>query len=199
MNKKIIWIDVTPEDDELFFNEEDDEEDDSPRPMIPNMKKIAIGPFGAFEMHDFASPYSDHIIYSGHTNFLLTNELVDLIDKCEGVDILRVPSKYTFHIGIGLGFDIEDVLFNIELALNVVTDEFFDDEGELSELSEIVSEITEPLKEHDHWAIYVFPNGNYEHATCDGEETEEYLIKVEELKNLKKVSQGLFLTNAKDN
>lgn len=207
MNRRIVWIDVTPGDEdnleELREHEEDDENEQ--KMLLPqHIRKIAVGPFGAFEVVDFASPYSDHIIYTGHTNFLLTKEIVDSIDKCEGVDILRVPSKYTFHLGIGLGFEVEDVLFNIEMTLNANADDFLEDDNkenqEIEEVTSMITDIVKDLKEHKYWAIYILPNGNYETAFCDKEEDlPEFNKKVEKFKEFKKVSNGVFLVNDKDN
>lgn len=206
MKKIIVWIDVTPEDfmnDPHGDDEDFDEDGEHDHPQLDNLKKIAVGPFGAFEVHDFASPYTDHSVFTGHTNFVLTNKVVKLIDSTEGVDILRVPSKYTFHIGIGLGFSTDEVLNNIEQALGVINDED-DFEEELAEenddvvneeMSKIFNKLINDCSGFKYWAFYILPNGTYDFTYSDGEDMNEFNEIVEQFKEYKKLSGGIFYSN----
>jgi hypothetical protein len=53
----------------------------------------------------------------GHTNFDITNNIKDTLDTAEGVEILKVNSRYRFFIGVGKMFDFKDVRTNIEEKL----------------------------------------------------------------------------------
>ena len=53
----------------------------------------------------------------GHINFNLTDEIKDIISKQDGVEVLKVCSRYRFFIGVGRMFDFKDVRNGIECAL----------------------------------------------------------------------------------
>ena len=53
----------------------------------------------------------------GHTNFDITNNIKDTLDTAEGVEILKINSRYRFFIGVGKMFDFKDVRTNIEEKL----------------------------------------------------------------------------------
>tara|TARA_Y100001938_G_C8088076_1_gene433315 strand:+ start:2119 stop:2571 length:453 start_codon:yes stop_codon:yes gene_type:complete len=54
----------------------------------------------------------------GHTNFNLTENIKDKLDQIEGVEMLKVYSRYRFLVGIGRMFDFSDVRKNIESIFN---------------------------------------------------------------------------------
>ena len=53
----------------------------------------------------------------GHTNFDITNNIKDTLDTAEGVEILKINSRYRFFIGVGKMIDFKDVRTNIEEKL----------------------------------------------------------------------------------
>ena len=53
----------------------------------------------------------------GHTNFDITKNIKDTLDTAEGVEILKINSRYRFFIGVGKMFDFKDVRTNIEEKL----------------------------------------------------------------------------------
>ena len=53
----------------------------------------------------------------GHTNFNLTEDIKRKINKIEGVEILKIYSRYRFFIGIGKMFNFTEVRKNIEAEL----------------------------------------------------------------------------------
>lgn len=50
----------------------------------------------------------------GHTNFNLTEQLKDQLDNIEGVEMLKIYSRYRFLVGVGRMFDFSEVRKNIE-------------------------------------------------------------------------------------
>lgn len=207
MERKIEWVDNTfYDDDDDEFELDDEEEDDFSEKesvKLPNLRKMIIGPFGAFEVSNFLSPYKDHLIFTGHTNFILTKDIVRKIDACDGVDALRVPSKYTFHISVGLGFDIEEVLSNVEIALGVVGT-FKDDtnDNDNGDLQKIVTDLVKELSSHKLWAFYIMPNGEHEFTFVDSDdekEIEDFKKQVEIYKECRKISNGIFFSNETNN
>lgn len=52
--------------------------------------------------------------WMGHTNFNITKEIKDQLNRTEGVEVLKICSRYRFFIGVGRMFDFADVRKNIE-------------------------------------------------------------------------------------
>lgn len=55
-----------------------------------------------------------------HTNFNLTENIKDELDRVEGIELLRVFSRYRFLIGIGKMFEFTDVRKSIEETLGTI-------------------------------------------------------------------------------
>lgn len=53
----------------------------------------------------------------GHTNFDITQNTMDTLNEMEGVEVLKIVSRYRFFIGIGKMFDFKEVRQNIESSL----------------------------------------------------------------------------------
>ena len=53
----------------------------------------------------------------GHTNFNITKTIKDTLNAAEGVEILKVNSRYRFFIGVGKMFDFKDVRKTIEQTI----------------------------------------------------------------------------------
>ena len=54
----------------------------------------------------------------GHSNFDLTPSIKTEIEKVEGVEVLKICSRYRFFLGIGQMFKFTDVRKNIEEIIN---------------------------------------------------------------------------------
>ena len=50
----------------------------------------------------------------GHTNFDITNSIRDKLNKIDGIELLKIYSRYRFLIGIGHMFNFKEVRKNIE-------------------------------------------------------------------------------------
>jgi hypothetical protein len=55
--------------------------------------------------------------WMGHTNFNITGEIKDKIENSEGVEVLKICSRYRFFLGVGRMFDFKEVRHNIESLL----------------------------------------------------------------------------------
>ena len=53
----------------------------------------------------------------GHTNFNLTDDIKDSLNKVDGVEVLKICSRYRFFVGIGKMFEFSDVRERIEKDL----------------------------------------------------------------------------------
>jgi len=50
----------------------------------------------------------------GHTNFDLTPNIKNMLDKIPGIEVLKILSRYRFFIGVGKLFDFKEVRKEIE-------------------------------------------------------------------------------------
>lgn len=50
----------------------------------------------------------------GYTNFNITIDIKDKLDKIEGVELLKIFTRYRFLVGVGHMFDFSDVRKRIE-------------------------------------------------------------------------------------
>ena len=50
----------------------------------------------------------------GHTNFNITEEIKEHLNKIDGIEVLKICSRYRFFVGIGKMFDFSEVRESIE-------------------------------------------------------------------------------------
>ena len=55
----------------------------------------------------------------GHTNFNLTEEIKENLNRIDGVEVLKICSRYRFFVGIGKMFDFSEVRKRIEKELTL--------------------------------------------------------------------------------
>lgn len=66
--------------------------------------------------------------WMGYTNFNITEEVRDRLKKTEGVEILKICSRYRFFVGIGKMFNFTDVRAKIESNLGKIEGETLEQE-----------------------------------------------------------------------
>ena len=90
--------------------EYEDEEDASDTPfMLPMSQQL---------MDDMAM-LSNYECWVGHTNFDITPKVRNTLDTIEGIELLKVCSRYRFFIGVGKMFDFKEVRNKIENNLTI--------------------------------------------------------------------------------
>ena len=55
--------------------------------------------------------------WMGHTNFDITEDIKNELDSTDGVEVLKICSRYRFFVGIGKMFDFKDVRKMIEKSI----------------------------------------------------------------------------------
>lgn len=152
------------------YNEDDYDEDyfgNDENYVIQKIQtqNVMSTPFGLWRIDDSMNPYKHFKLWLADTNFSIIPQVVEIIEKIPGVEILQVISRYKFIIGVGELFDIRDVRVAIEnsLACNREAEEVILD----SKVLEQVEGLKQSLSTHNQWAIYVFPNGNIDFTTSD--------------------------------
>jgi hypothetical protein len=158
---------INPQDEEQEFDEPepDFEENYIQQGMNAQIQDVMSTPFGLWRVDDAMNPYRQFKLWMGHTNFSITQEVVDIIKNIPGVEVLQVMTRYRFIIGIGELFDMHDVRIAIEQQLQCHQNEetLITDQKTLQQ----VKDLKEQLSVYNKWAIYVFPNGNIDFSTSD--------------------------------
>ena len=90
-------------------NEDEDEDEvvQMPAPMMIPMSQQLI---------EDISMLSNYDCWMGHTNFDITNRIKETLDSIDGVEILKICSRYRFFIGVGQMFNFSEVRKSIENA-----------------------------------------------------------------------------------
>lgn len=131
--KKIIawenWNEIEREltDDIYAIDEIDDEEQTNEleafinnmplSPLISDIKSHIHTPFGQVPCDSKLKPSDRWDCWMGYTNFGITNTIENKIKNIDGIDALKVMSRYSFCIGIGKLFKFSDVRKELENAL----------------------------------------------------------------------------------
>lgn len=200
--------------DSVVDYDDDDDEDDIPESEYnhsnnmnsnPGMGKLSFPnelvstPIGYMMAASGWNPLANRIMYIANTNFVLTEENIKLISIVPGIEHITVLSPYSFVIIIGILFDDNTVIQEIETVLNVVhinVDDYIDND---SPLADILKPILKKLSESNYWMIYVFPNGKVLEKTYETKDELQEDLKIydeqEEGKNLCDYSNGILLSN----
>ncbi len=91
-------------EEESAYQEESTEEEELLMPITPQMIKD-INLLTTFDC------------WIGHTNFDITTDVCQKLDKVSGIEALKVYSRYRFFVGIGKMFDFKLVRSEIEKQL----------------------------------------------------------------------------------
>ena len=85
-----------------------------------------------------------------------------------------ILTRYRFFIGIGRMFSFRDVRVTIEKE--VLSDGYTYEEEKIDSTDslELVEEIKKSLMDSNHWAIFVFPNGEVDYISADSLEDKAY-------------------------
>lgn len=83
--------------------------------MLSEMNPQVIHtPFGHVPSDSKFKPSDRWQCWLGYTNFGITKSVLDKLQRVEGVDALKVLSRYSFCLGVGKLFEFNEVRQNIE-------------------------------------------------------------------------------------
>lgn len=103
------WTDYENEIDDL----EDVEFLDESFPVSEKPIRAIATPMGIIPYNEFTAPAHIFNFWVAHTNFNISANVVEIIEKSEGVEILDIFTRYRFRIGIGKCFNDSDTMKNI--------------------------------------------------------------------------------------
>ena len=160
------WVDFNHETASEINDEDDDLE------LIPISVRTPLGMFSPYEE---MSPNKMFDCWIAYTNFSLNESHRDLLDSVEGIEVLRIMSRYRFFIGIGKLFSLTEVRPRVEIVLGITTDAKID-------------EISKKIDGKNRWAVFVYDGGKYEVITTDSLEFDEVFDKeFERLKGIQHI------------
>jgi hypothetical protein len=129
MNKIIWekWNDPFGENlDEAKWNNYDDEdsdesasilEDEYLKSKLSKPVKVIASPLGIIPYNEHTASSKIFNFWIGHTNFSISQSVTDVIEDCDGVEILDVFTRYRFRIAIGKCFADSEVMQIVESAV----------------------------------------------------------------------------------
>lgn len=130
--KKIMWESWSQKEKDLMemdsidsmggMDEEELEQimqlENSLSPLMADFRSNVIQtPFGVVPSESILKPSDRWDCWLGYTNFNLTNKVSDTIKIVDGVESLKIMSRYTFCIGVGKMFNFSNVRREIENAV----------------------------------------------------------------------------------
>lgn len=125
MNKIIWekWADPFGENiDETKWNHYDDEDLDEESELfdehLDHAKfhkpvKVIASPLGLIPYNEYTASSKIFNFWVGHTNFNITKDISNILEKCPGIELLDVFTRYRFRIGIGKCFNDSEVMSEI--------------------------------------------------------------------------------------
>ena len=97
--------------DDLIDGEDDEEhETKSPKFIKNDPIKVIASPLGLIPYNEHTASSKIFNFWLGHTNFSITNSIKDIIEQCDGVEILDIFTRYRFRIAIGKCFNDADIM-----------------------------------------------------------------------------------------
>ena len=158
--------------------------------------RLVQTPLGIFHYDDKLKPSEKFDCWIGYTNFDITEDIKDKIERTEGVEALEIMSRYTFFLGVGKMFNFRDVRILIEAA--IINEEYLSDEEIFladESIRSSVEIIKEQLSSEKHWAILISADGIIDYAKTDNQNDEQYLRSLVIFEEIKTQFGGVILTN----
>lgn len=171
---------------------------------IPQKMAIMHTPFGPLPLTEYSGASDRFEFHILHTNFNVTEELVDVVDVVNGVDSVDAISRYRFRIGFPITADGSTPIFNSSTTKLGIQDQiisFFhhqqDEQLEIfnQNLRDRAIEVRNKLdSKHEFWALYILPNGQMDIVSSD-KHNEEFTNKIQQLEVVHNLVSGVLLTS----
>lgn len=134
MNYQIIWEKWTDPfgdniDETKWNNYDDDNIDDSTEMFEHNFKKpikVIASPLGLIPYNEYTASGKIFNFWVGHTNFNITKDISNIIEKCDGIELLDIFTRYRFRVGIGKCFNDSEVMSLINDTIYTFLDAAYD-------------------------------------------------------------------------
>jgi len=102
-------LNMEDEQDQEFYQEELEE-------AMESQEVLAIPVPSSF--YEKISLITNYDCWIGHSNFNITPSIKQEFEEVEGVEVLKICSRYRFFVGVGQMFDFKEVRQKIEQIIN---------------------------------------------------------------------------------
>lgn len=198
MTNKIKWVlmnnnkdieNLSLQDDQSEFEKDEEEKYGG---MDIQTKKLIPTPFGLAVVDNSISPFNDLQLWLFHTNFLITQEVINSIESTPGCEILRIISPYRGVLSVGECFNSLD--FRREIERRLIKKEIIN-----QELKANIEELKKRLDIYTQFSILVFPNGycDFVFLKPDYSNINEYIQVTELYKDAQKLSNSILIQKPK--
>lgn len=133
MDHKIIWEKWNDPfgdnmDETMWNHYDDDNIDDGSSELMDNEIirskmnkpiKVIASPMGLIPYNEHTASSKIFNFWVGHTNFDISQPIVDIIEKCQGVELLDVFTRYRFRIAIAKSFNDSEVMTSVSDKVQV--------------------------------------------------------------------------------
>ena len=146
--------------DDFDEDEDEDDEDDefgfiteninNTRIIMPVMKKIVQTPLGYFDISNQLNPLKNYQLWIMHSNFNLSVNVLSVLSKLPGIELVKPYGRYRCIIGIGKLFSFREVRLLIEKTFCA------------SVLPEALTKAIDECKQYKYWGVCMMPNGYIE-------------------------------------
>lgn len=170
--------------------EEDVDINDIYSGFMAELPTLVSSPVGVYKLHDRMSPTKQFDCWMGYTNFDITEEVKNKVESVPGVELLVVLTRYRFFIGVAKLFKFRDVRVSIEQFLcNNQKENLVEDK----EVQKEINSIKKSISKNEHWAIFVFPNGEIDYISSNEKNDDEFLEKLILYNEARVASGGLVI------
>ena len=154
-------------------------------PIEPAQPKVLYTPYGLFAAESMLKPSNRWDCWFCYTSFDITNSMVKNIEEIQGVESIKVLSRYTMFIGIGK-------LFNSTLVKLDIEDTISDRNDLVLESEETIEMVKTQVSEKPYWAIFISPTAEIEYIMSDTLD-DDYLDDLNKFENLRDKIGGTIL------
>lgn len=110
--KQMITLSDESEEEEV----EEEEYEQELYTGVAGNTQLPLLPISQQLMDDMAM-LSNFECWIAHTNFDITKDIKNKLNKIQGIELLKICSRYRFFIGIGKMFDFKEVRKNVEKGI----------------------------------------------------------------------------------
>ena len=158
--------------------------------FMAELPTLVSSPVGVYKLHDRMSPTKQFDCWMGYTNFDITEDTKDKVESVPGVELLVVLTRYRFFIGVAKLFKFRDVRVSIEQFLcNNEKENLVEDK----KIQKEINTIKKSISKNEHWAIFVFPNGEIDYVSSNEKNDDEFLEKLILYNEARVASGGLVI------
>lgn len=170
--------------------EEDVDINDIYSGFMAELPTLVSSPAGVYKLHDRMSPTKQFDCWMGYTNFDITEETKNKIESVPGVELLVVLTRYRFFIGVAKLFKFRDVRVSIEQFLcNNEKENLVEDK----KIQKEINTIKKSISKNEHWAIFVFPNGEIDYVSSNEKNDDKFLERLILYNEARVASGGLVI------